>query len=554
MQSQPLLNFTLTSPAPGATVLAPVSVQGQGYTARLASALSQQPVEFTDVFSNLMVEQGSVLNTDLPTQLPLTGLALPHLPVAGDADNPQVQVVVSDGQALPPQGQTLPLLQVAAQPVGSESTGQAADESLPVQRPLQRPLQAFNAAPAESTETRQVGAPAARMEPVNTPAVADVSNKPLVDSKLAGDTAIQTRKPVNVPVDTANVQPSEDIPEQQPRIHSVADNSGKLANDVSKAVTIETPIIDSVAASETENKKLSIGATISSAKLSESLHEENPAGMLPVKQTAPEKPAPVEKTATPDELPITVQRIQEQQIAADKSQRFVQEATEQAQANFAKPAVTIARSAQDVMRVPQQIETVADIEITATKTESGTSVNPALVQASSTTRAPLQANIPQLTLPTHIESLDWSKNFSDKVQQVLGNNVKQAEIRLDPPHLGKIDIKIDLVSERTAISFHSDQAVVRDAIDNAVNRLREQLSSAGFDKVDVDVSSGNANKHQQDQAGQQSRHTAEFERLRSGEQGAGSGEVSDDGALLSAVSASRAQSNGETASGISLYA
>ena len=98
-----------------------------------------------------------------------------------------------------------------------------------------------------------------------------------------------------------------------------------------------------------------------------------------------------------------------------------------------------------------------------------------------------------------MESVDWSSTFADKVQQILRANLKQAEIRLDPPHLGKIQVKIDLAGESTSITFISDQVVVRDAIDSASMRLRGQLASAGFDNVEVDINSGNEQKNNHDE-------------------------------------------------------
>ena len=117
-----------------------------------------------------------------------------------------------------------------------------------------------------------------------------------------------------------------------------------------------------------------------------------------------------------------------------------------------------------------------------------------------------QLVIPQFTLDAKLNSPEWRDKLASQIQTLLNGKIKQAEIRLDPPHLGKIEIKIDMGSERIAILFQSDQAVVRDVIDSSLNRLREQLSSAGFDKVNVDINSGNSNKHSRQEQHQDAIH------------------------------------------------
>jgi len=110
--------------------------------------------------------------------------------------------------------------------------------------------------------------------------------------------------------------------------------------------------------------------------------------------------------------------------------------------------------------------------------------------------SPSQNQINQL-LPSSLQTLQlapqatasqWGDALGEKVSLLLSNKLNTAEIRLDPPHLGKLDIQIQLKEESATITIHTQHAQTRDLIDSASARLREFLQEAGYDSVDVDVS------------------------------------------------------------------
>ena len=82
---------------------------------------------------------------------------------------------------------------------------------------------------------------------------------------------------------------------------------------------------------------------------------------------------------------------------------------------------------------------------------------------------------------------NWSTNLSQHIAQLAINNKSQAEIRLDPPELGSMMVKIHHNGSDALIQFHVQHAEAKVAVDNALDKLRDALHQQGFTQVDVDV-------------------------------------------------------------------
>jgi flagellar hook-length control protein FliK len=71
---------------------------------------------------------------------------------------------------------------------------------------------------------------------------------------------------------------------------------------------------------------------------------------------------------------------------------------------------------------------------------------------------------------------------------LAAQNVSAAEIRLDPPELGPMQVRVSVNQEQVNVSFTSPHPAVREVLDQQLNRLREMFSEQGLNLVDVDVS------------------------------------------------------------------
>ncbi len=113
-------------------------------------------------------------------------------------------------------------------------------------------------------------------------------------------------------------------------------------------------------------------------------------------------------------------------------------------------------------------------------------INPALLNSN----ASLGANLlPPLTfqLRQGIQSSAWAGNFAQNIAQMTINNRNFAEIRLDPPELGSILVKINQKANDTQIQFQVQNSDAKSAVENSLNKLRDTLEQQGFSQVNVDV-------------------------------------------------------------------
>lgn len=97
----------------------------------------------------------------------------------------------------------------------------------------------------------------------------------------------------------------------------------------------------------------------------------------------------------------------------------------------------------------------------------------------------------------------WGQQVSDRLHWMIGQGLQQADIRLNPPELGSLEIRIKVQGDQASVHFTSPHGVVRDAIDAAMPRLREMLEHSGLNLADVNVSSQSAG-----QQGEHARHMA----------------------------------------------
>jgi len=93
----------------------------------------------------------------------------------------------------------------------------------------------------------------------------------------------------------------------------------------------------------------------------------------------------------------------------------------------------------------------------------------------------------QLTTNTN----EWGQRLlhvlSDKVNLQIGQQIQRAQIRLDPPQLGSIDISISVEGDKTTVHLVAGNAQIREAMQQTLDQLRQSLSQAGDVTVEVDV-------------------------------------------------------------------
>ncbi|MGN0921456.1 MAG: flagellar hook-length control protein FliK [Cellvibrio sp.] len=125
-------------------------------------------------------------------------------------------------------------------------------------------------------------------------------------------------------------------------------------------------------------------------------------------------------------------------------------------------------------------------------TTEGEAVTTALsanaIKGVETATAAQRPNMAALAFNQSFGQPGWDNEVGEKVLFMAAQNLKFAEIRLDPPELGSLQVRVSVQNDQAHVSFVSPHAAVREALDSQATRLREMLAEQGMNHVEVDVS------------------------------------------------------------------
>lgn len=91
------------------------------------------------------------------------------------------------------------------------------------------------------------------------------------------------------------------------------------------------------------------------------------------------------------------------------------------------------------------------------------------------------------SISTPLQNAAWGGAFGEKVVWLAKNEQQSAQISINPPQLGPMQISLSLNGDQASAVFTSAHAEVRQAIETAMPQLREMLSSAGITLGDTSV-------------------------------------------------------------------
>jgi flagellar hook-length control protein FliK len=96
----------------------------------------------------------------------------------------------------------------------------------------------------------------------------------------------------------------------------------------------------------------------------------------------------------------------------------------------------------------------------------------------------------------------WNEELGDRVLWMAGHKLQNAELRLNPAELGPVRVQISMDDGNATVTFSAQHPLTRDAIEQALPRLREMLADQGLSLQNASVTEHGA-KHEQSQAGRQ---------------------------------------------------
>lgn len=96
----------------------------------------------------------------------------------------------------------------------------------------------------------------------------------------------------------------------------------------------------------------------------------------------------------------------------------------------------------------------------------------------------------------------WDQAISQKVVWMLGASEQSATLSLNPPELGPLKVVIHVHNDKADTTFMSDNAEVRQALQDGMDNLRGKLNESGIQLGQANVSSGGQMQQQFQQASQ----------------------------------------------------
>jgi flagellar hook-length control protein FliK len=127
----------------------------------------------------------------------------------------------------------------------------------------------------------------------------------------------------------------------------------------------------------------------------------------------------------------------------------------------------------------------------------------AQTQAAALQAAQAAAGVTSETIPARVGSAAWDQQVGQKIVWMVAGDEQSASLTLNPPDLGPMQVVLSVSNDQASVAFSSNQQEVRQALENALPRLREMMSESGIALGNATVNAGMPDQRQA-QGGNQS--------------------------------------------------
>jgi flagellar hook-length control protein FliK len=91
--------------------------------------------------------------------------------------------------------------------------------------------------------------------------------------------------------------------------------------------------------------------------------------------------------------------------------------------------------------------------------------------------------------------------MSSRVVWMAKEGVQQAELRLTPANMGPVEVRLHVQNDQASVTFLAQHAATRDALEQALPRLRDSFAESGLELANAEV--GEQQHQQQDDESEQ---------------------------------------------------
>jgi flagellar hook-length control protein FliK len=111
------------------------------------------------------------------------------------------------------------------------------------------------------------------------------------------------------------------------------------------------------------------------------------------------------------------------------------------------------------------------------------------------------ATLPSDRIPARVGTQAWDNQVSQRIVYMVGKE-QAATLTLNPPDLGPVQIVLNVSNDQASVAFSASQLEVRQALENALPRLRDMMSENGIALGNATVDAGVPDGRQAQQDGE----------------------------------------------------
>ncbi len=193
-------------------------------------------------------------------------------------------------------------------------------------------------------------------------------------------------------------------------------------------------------------------------------------------------------------LAQSAQNQQAKTVAVDNTLTSLQQqaaASGTGQPELATLVAALKRMAMDKRPATAPVDNIQRPELAASGATSSA------LTATTAATTPAASGTATVSLATPFGQAGWDQALGERIQWLAGQKVQAAQVRLNPANLGPMEVRIQVHNDQASVQFTAHHAVVREALEAAMPRLRDMFEASGVQLVDVDVSSGESFTGQQ---------------------------------------------------------
>lgn len=132
--------------------------------------------------------------------------------------------------------------------------------------------------------------------------------------------------------------------------------------------------------------------------------------------------------------------------------------------------------------------------------EMSAAIEPAVLSFAGLNRGAVTTvfQLPDYVLDLHSGTANPEKPLGNRILWMANQSVQTAELRVNPPQLGPVEVRISVEGDQANVSLITQHTVVREIMESAIPRLRDMLAESGLNLANIDVSQHDLSQQKRD--------------------------------------------------------